>query len=274
MDVHVIDDEEGTSHRGVAYNGDAEPDDSGEANNGEHDEDGAAELHEPCVGMEFDLDNAAKTFYDEYARHLGFSTKVAHFTRPKTDGATAAREFVCGREGLKRRSADSCHAMLRIELKSQGKWVVTQFVKEHNHSTVNPSKVHYLRPRRHFAGAAKSVAKTGHGVGVSPSGDGQAAAVVTSGVSQGLGVAPSVGCQAGGVVPSGVMYLSMDGNRTPVSETNHGVRNTAPAEPNRVVKTSTAVNYIVRPSNQKRTLGRDAQNLLEYFKKMQMIVLS
>ncbi|KAG5239308.1 protein FAR1-RELATED SEQUENCE [Salix suchowensis] len=269
MDVHVIDDEEGTSHRGVAYNGDAEPDDTREANNGEHDEDGAAELHEPCVGMEFDLENAAKTFYDEYARHLGFSTKVAHFTRPKTDGATAAREFVCGREGLKRRSADSCHAMLRIELKSQGKWVVTQFVKEHNHSTVNPSKVHYLRPRRHFAGAAKSAAKTGQGVGVFPSGDGQAAAVVIGGVSQGVGVASSVGCQGGGVVPSGVMYLSMDGNRTPVSETNHGVRNTTPAEPNRVVKTSTAVNYIVRPSNQKRTLGRDAQNLLEYFKKMQ-----
>ncbi|KAL9370464.1 hypothetical protein Peur_035604 [Populus x canadensis] len=257
MDVHVIDDEEGTSHRGVAYNGDAEPNDSGEANNGEHDEDGAAELHEPCVGMEFDSENAAKTFYDEYARHLGFSTKVAHFTRPKTDGAIAAREFVCGREGLKRRSADSCHAMLRIELK-RGKWVVTHFVKEHNHSTVNPNKVHYLRPRRHFAGAAKSAAKTGQGVGVSPNGDGQAAAVATSGFMQG-----------GGVVPSGVMYLSMDGNRTPVSETNHGVRNTTPAEPTRVIKTSTAVNYIARSSNQKRTLGRDAQNLLEYFKKMQ-----
>ncbi|KAH8497860.1 hypothetical protein H0E87_016949 [Populus deltoides] len=228
MDVHVIDDEEGTSHRGVAYNGDAEPNDSGEANNGEHDEDGAAELHEPCAGMEFDSENAAKTFYDEYARRLGFSTKVAHFTRPKTDGAIAAREFVCGREGLKRRSADSCHAMLRIELK-RGKWVVTHFVKEHNHSTVNPNKVHYLRPRRHFAGAAKSAAKTGQGVGVSPSGDGQAVVVATSGFSQG-----------GGVVPSGVMYLSMDGNRTPVSETNHGVRNTTPAEPNRVVKTSTA----------------------------------
>ncbi|KAG5239289.1 protein FAR1-RELATED SEQUENCE [Salix suchowensis] len=145
MDVHVIDDEEGTSHRGVAYNGDAEPDDSGEANNGEHDEDGAAELHEPCVGMEFDLENAAKTFYDEYARHLGFSTKVAHFTRPKTDGATAARSL-------------------------------------------------------HFAGAAKSAAKTGQGVGVFPSGDGQAAAVVTGVVSQGVGVASSVGCQGGGVV--------------------------------------------------------------------------
>eukprot|EP00258_Populus_trichocarpa_P019488 XP_006384743.1 protein FAR1-RELATED SEQUENCE 3 [Populus trichocarpa] len=258
MDVHVIDGEEGMGHRGVAYDGDSEPNDSGEANNGEHDEDGAAELHEPCVGMEFDSENAAKTFYDEYARRLGFSTNVAHFTRPKTDGAMAAREFVCGREGLKRRSAYSCHAMLRIELKSPGKWVVTHFVKEHNHSTTSLRKVKYLRPRRHFAGAAKSVAETGQGVGVAPSGVGQAAAVVSSRVGQGVGV-----------VPSGVMYLSMDGNHTPVAETNHGVRNTPPAEPNRVIKTSTTVNYIGRPNNQKRTLGRDAQNLLEYFKKMQ-----
>ena len=258
MDVHVIDGEEGMGHRGVAYDGDSEPNDSGEANNREHDEDGAAELHEPCVGMEFDSENAAKTFYDEYARRLGFSTNVAHFTRPKTDGAMAAREFVCGREGLKRRSAYSCHAMLRIELKSPGKWVVTHFVKEHNHSTTSLRKVKYLRPRRHFAGAAKSVAETGQGVGVAPSGVGQAAAVVSSRVGQGVGV-----------VPSGVMYLSMDGNHTPVAETNHGVRNTPPAEPNRVIKTSTTVNYIVRPNNQKRTLGRDAQNLLEYFKKMQ-----
>lgn len=236
MDVHVIDEEEGLGHRAMAYDGDAEPNDGGEANDAEHsmthDEDGASE---PYMGMEFDSEDAAKTFYDEYARRLGFSSKLGQFIRSKTDGKIVAREFVCGREGLKRRSADSCDAMLRIEIKGQDKWIVTKFVKEHSHSMVSPSKVHYLRPRRHFAGAAKSTAET---------------------------------CQEVGIVPTGVMYVSVDGNRAP-AETNRVVRNTPPMEPNRAVKNAATVNYAVRPNTRKRTLGRDAQNLLEYFKKMQ-----
>ncbi|KAF2322291.1 hypothetical protein GH714_010555 [Hevea brasiliensis] len=197
MDVHVIDEEEGMGHRMMVYDGDAEPNEGGEANNAEnssaHDEDGVVEPH---VGMEFHSEDAAKTFYDEYAKRLGFSSKVVHFNRSKTDGTVVFREFVCGREGLKRRSADSCNAMLRIEFKGQNKWVVTKFIKEHSHSMVNPSKVHYLRPRRHFAGATKSITETYQGVGI---------------------------------VPSGVMYIQFA----------------------------------------KEDTGMDAQNLLEYFKKMQ-----
>ncbi|KAL4611190.1 hypothetical protein ACB092_08G105700 [Castanea dentata] len=235
MDVQVIDVEEGMGHRGVANDGDAELNE-GELNIAEnstaHDEDGFAE---PYVGMEFDSEDVAKTLYDEYARRLGFSSKVGQCSRSKSDGTIISQEFVCGREGLKRRHADSCDAVLRIELKGQEKWVVTKFVKEHSHSLVSPSKVHYLRPRRHFAGSAKTMAETYQGVGI---------------------------------VPSGVMYVSMDGNHVPV-EANRGVRKTPPAESNRPVKNTAVMNYVVRPCNRKRTLGRDAQNLLEYFKKMQ-----
>ncbi|GMY10251.1 protein FAR1-RELATED SEQUENCE 3 [Fagus crenata] len=235
MDVQVIDVEEGMGHRGAANDGDAELNE-GELNIAEnssaHDEDG---ITEPYVGMEFDSEDVAKTFYDEYARRLGFSSKVGQCSRSKSDGTIIARDFVCGREGLKRRHADSCDAILRIELKSEDKWVVTKFVKEHSHSLVSPSKVHYLRPRRHFAGAAKTMAETYQGVGI---------------------------------VPSGVMYVSMDGNHVPV-EANRGVRKTPTAESNRSVKNTAVMNYVVRPGNRKRTLGRDAQNLLEYFKKMQ-----
>lgn len=229
MDVHVIDEEEGMGHRVLVYDRDAEPSEGGEANNAEHssahDEDGAAEPH---VGMEFHSEDSAKTFYDEYARRLGFSSKVVHFNRSKTDGTVVSREFVCGREGLKRRSADSCDAMLRIELKGPNKWVVTKFIKEHSHSMVNPSKVHYLRPRRHFAGANKSITETYQGVGI---------------------------------VPSGVMYVSAEANR--------GLRTSSASEPNRVINNAATLNYAVRSNARRRTLGRDAQNLLEYFKKMQ-----
>ncbi|CBI24361.3 hypothetical protein VitviT2T_008699 [Vitis vinifera] len=238
MDVEVIDVEGGNmgSHAVADDNGDAEPNESGEINAAENstaqDEDGVAEPH---VGMEFDSEDAARTFYEDYARRLGFTTKAGHCTRSKPDGMVLAREFACGRGGLKRRHADSCDAMLKIELKGQGKWVVTEFEKEHTHSMMNPSKVHYLRPRRHFANTAKNMAETYQGVGI---------------------------------VPSGVMYVSMDGNRVSI-ETNRGVRSAPPIESNRPNKNAGSINYAARPSNRKRTLGRDAQNLLDYFKKMQ-----
>ncbi|KAI6685394.1 hypothetical protein NL676_031307 [Syzygium grande] len=135
--------------------------------NGVHDENG---MGEPHVGMEFDSEDAAKTFYDEYARREGFSSKVGPSSQSKLGGVIVAREFVCARDGLKRKSVDSCSAMIRIELKGQFKWVLTKFVKEHNHAMVSPSKVHHLRPRRHFAGATKNMADNIRGATVVPSG--------------------------------------------------------------------------------------------------------
>ncbi|KAF2300073.1 hypothetical protein GH714_008036 [Hevea brasiliensis] len=207
MDVHVIDEDVGMGHRVMVYDGDAEPNEGEEAEHSSaHDNDGTAEPH---VGMEFHSEDAAKTFYDEYARRRGFSSKVVHFNRSKADGTVIFHEFVCSREGSKRRSADSCDAMLRIELKSQNKWVVTKFIKEHGHSMVSPGKVHYLRPRRHFAGATKSIAKT---------------------------------YQAEGIVPSGVMYASMDGNHIS-AEANRGLRNAPSSEPNRATKNAATLSY-------------------------------
>ncbi|KAL7202919.1 hypothetical protein ACSBR1_034388 [Camellia fascicularis] len=237
MNVEVIDVEEGNmGHHATADDEDAEPN-NGEAanaagNSTAQDEDGGAEPH---VGMEFDSEDVAKTFYDEYARRVGFSTRVNQYSRSKSDATVTVREFLCARDGLKRMAGDSCDALLRIELKDQDKWVVTKFVKEHSHSTVSPSKVHYLRPRRHFAGAVKNMAETYQGVGV---------------------------------VPSGVMYVSMDGNRIS-AETNRGARNAPPVESNSAVKNTGHLSYAARPASRKKTLGRDAQNLLDYFKKMQ-----
>ncbi|XP_050224077.1 protein FAR1-RELATED SEQUENCE 3 isoform X2 [Mercurialis annua] len=229
--------DEGMGRRVMAYDGDAETNEGGESNNAEnssaHDDDGAIEPH---VGMQFDTEDAAKAFYDEYARRVGFTSKAGNTSRSRTDGTIIAREFVCGREGfLKRRSADSCEAMLKIEFRGQDKWLVTKFIKDHSHSIVSPSKVHYLRPRRHFAGATKSITET---------------------------------YQGGGIVPSGVMYVSMDGNRA-TGEANRGLRNASVTESNRPIKNATTFSFSVRPNTQRRILGRDCQNLLEYFKKMQ-----
>ncbi|XP_010251622.1 PREDICTED: protein FAR1-RELATED SEQUENCE 3 [Nelumbo nucifera] len=237
MDVEVIDvEEENMARRAAAEDADSEPNESGEMKMNENstekeapsqEEDGSGEPH---VGMEFESEDSAKAFYDAYARRIGFSTRVGQCNRSKPDGTITSREFVCSRESLKRKNIESCSAMLKIERKDPDKWVVTKFVKEHNHSTVSPSKVHYLRPRRHFAGAGKE------------------------------------GYQGVQILPSGVMYVSMDGNRVSV-ETTRPNRNVAPIESNRPVRNVGPVNYV--RASRRRTLGRDAQNLLDYFKRMQ-----
>ncbi|PKI73298.1 hypothetical protein CRG98_006236, partial [Punica granatum] len=101
------------------------------------------------------------------------------------------------------------------------------------------------------------------------------------------------------LVPSGVFYVTMDGNhvnaepnrgtknatvesirlrnnagsKNATVESNHLLNNAgsknASVESNRPLNNAGSVNYFVRPLSRKRTLGRDAQNLLEYFNKMQ-----
>lgn len=215
-------------------------DEDSEANEGEVSNAESMTLHhtrdrmsEPYVGMEFDSEDAAKIFYEEYARHNGFSFKIVPY-RSNADGTIVALDFICGKEGPKRRLSRSCDAVMRIELKDQSKWVVTKFTKEHSHSMVSPNKVHYLRPRRHFAGVVKNATDSSQDVGV---------------------------------VPSGVLYVSMEGNHANVVA-SCGVKN-ATVESNHLLNNAGPVNYSVQPMGQKRTLGRDAQNLLEYLKKMQ-----
>ncbi|KAM3374340.1 protein FAR1-RELATED SEQUENCE 3 isoform X1 [Capsicum galapagoense] len=231
MNVEVIDVEEGKMHQqgGIADDGDDEPSESREANvNGRSNASDGDSIVEPQMGMVFLSEDQAKNFYDEYARHLGFTTRVCQFNRLKTD-------FLCDKVGLRRVSGESCDAMLRVELKGQNKWVVTKYVKEHSHSLVYPNKVHYQRLHKHFAVTKKNVTENNQGVGI---------------------------------VPSGVMYVSVDGNRIPV-EMNHGAKRTRPDESDQTVKNTAFQSFSPRHCNQRRTLGRDAQNLLDYFKKMQ-----
>lgn len=191
----------------------------------------------PYVGMEFQTEEAAKNFFDAYARRVGFSIHVGQYSRAKPDGPIISWDFSCSKEVFRRKNTESCNAMLRIERKSSDGWVVTKFVEDHNHSIVNPSKVHYLRPRKHFAGASKTV-----------------------------GEIP--GAQTDIMVPP--VVVPVDGNHVFVSS-NEGVKDASPVESNRVTKNFSPVIPImfIQPCSRKRTLGRDAHNLLDYFKKMQ-----
>ncbi|WCJ19052.1 FAR1-related sequence 3 [Euphorbia peplus] len=224
MDVEVVRVEGKRGNDQITVNAD---ENSGEVNVRNQEDDASAV---PFVGMEFDSEDVAKEFYDSYARRIGFSTHVGQFTRGRPDGPIVSWEFSCSKEVLKRRNFESCNAMLRIERKDSDSWAVTKFVEDHNHPMVISNKVHYLRPRRHFAGAMKNAAET-------------------------LGNASDI-------------YVSLDGNHVSY-ESNHAT-NSPPVECNNPVRNAAnaSVNY-VRPPSRKRTLGRDAQNLLNYFQKMQ-----
>ncbi|KAK6144142.1 hypothetical protein DH2020_020962 [Rehmannia glutinosa] len=225
MDVELIGVDEGNMGQrgGITDDGDDDSNSGGEMDAFEHslvqDDDGI--FPEPHVGMEFDSENAAKMFYEDYARHVGFSTRV-QFDRSKVDGMPAYREFLCSRDGLKKRAGDSCEAMLRIELRSEHKWVVTKFVKEHSHTIVNHSKLHCLRPKRHFAATTNSVAE---------------------------------GLQGMDVVPSGVMYVSMDGNSVP-AEMNHVGKNMFASGLNHTLTDISSLGYTPGYSSRRRTLGQ------------------
>lgn len=105
---------------------------------------------EPYEGMEFESEDAAKIFYDEYARKVGFVMRVMSCRRSERDGRILARRLGCNKEGHcvsirgkfgpirkpRPSTREGCKAMIHIKFDKSGKWVITRFVKEHNHPLV------------------------------------------------------------------------------------------------------------------------------------------
>ncbi|KAL0724651.1 hypothetical protein Bca4012_039250 [Brassica carinata] len=100
---------------------------------------------EPYVGQEFESEAAAHGFYNAYATKVGFVIRVSKLSRSRHDGSPIGRQLVCNKEGYRlpskrdkviRQRAETrvgCRAMILIRKESSGKWVITKFVKEHNH---------------------------------------------------------------------------------------------------------------------------------------------
>lgn len=137
---------------------------------------------EPYEGMEFDSEQAARIFYNSYARRIGFSTRVSVYQRSRRDGSIICRQIVCSREGFRREGSENrskrqrsitrvgCKAQMTVKKQTSGKWVVSKIVKEHNHELVPPDKVHCLRSHRHVSGPARSLIDTLQAAGMGPSG--------------------------------------------------------------------------------------------------------
>ncbi|XP_058768968.1 protein FAR1-RELATED SEQUENCE 5-like isoform X2 [Vicia villosa] len=108
------------------------------------------EVQEPYVGMEFDSEEAARTFYVEYARRVGFLVRVMQRRRSGIDGRTLARRLGCNKQGFSPNSKgalgqekrprpsarEGCKATILVKMEKSGKWVVTRFIKDHNHPLI------------------------------------------------------------------------------------------------------------------------------------------
>jgi hypothetical protein len=126
---------------------------------------------EPMLGMTFESDEAAKTFYNEYARCLGFPFRVGRSRRSKgADEVVIMKRFVCSREGMytkknpsegeatKKRERmsmrEGCNAMMEVARESNH-WVVSKLETAHNHNLGTSSRVGYLRARGLLDGSDK-----------------------------------------------------------------------------------------------------------------------
>lgn len=88
---------------------------------------------EPYVGLAFDSADGAREFYTLYAARIGFKVRIGQLYRSRTDGSVSARRFVCSKEGFQTSSRTGCAALIRVQRRDSGKWVVDLFLKNHNH---------------------------------------------------------------------------------------------------------------------------------------------
>ncbi|KAK9933524.1 hypothetical protein M0R45_020719 [Rubus argutus] len=88
---------------------------------------------EPYVGLAFDSADGAREFYTLYAARIGFKVRIGQLYRSRTDGSVSARRFVCSKEGFQTSSRTGCAALIRVQRRDSGKWVIDLFLKNHNH---------------------------------------------------------------------------------------------------------------------------------------------
>ena len=55
----------------------------------------------PFKGMEFEADEIAYDFYNEYGKKVGFSIRKEYVNKCKKTGVITSRRFVCTKEGVR-----------------------------------------------------------------------------------------------------------------------------------------------------------------------------
>ncbi|KAG6524968.1 hypothetical protein ZIOFF_014913 [Zingiber officinale] len=125
-------------------------------------EDAANKSWAPKVDMEFENDEKAYQFYNDYAKRIGFDVRKAWINR-KSSGVIISRTYVCYKQGFhgnkkngnqvqqhRMRSSErtGCHARMTIKLAKNGRYRVSEFHPYHNHELVNARTAHTLKSHR------------------------------------------------------------------------------------------------------------------------------
>ncbi|XP_065618500.1 protein FAR1-RELATED SEQUENCE 5-like [Quercus suber] len=128
---------------------------------------------EPCLNMVFDKLEDAKACYNAYARRKGFGIRVNHTRKTKNDRILVGIEYVCSKEGFRRRHDEDterigleraetrvgCKAMIGLK-KIEDTWVVCKFVEDHNHELLTPKSTSMLRGHRVITNAQRNLIDT------------------------------------------------------------------------------------------------------------------
>lgn len=135
---------------------------------------------EPHDGMEFESKEEAFSFYKEYAKSVGFAGVIKASRRSRVTGKFIDAKFACTRYGSKRESgADEtpdgvsntdgtmfpvkrrrgrvnrswektdCKASLHVKRRDDGRWIISSFIREHNHE-IFPDQAYYFRGHRNL----------------------------------------------------------------------------------------------------------------------------
>ncbi|KAF2941609.1 hypothetical protein DAI22_03g359400 [Oryza sativa Japonica Group] len=104
---------------------------------------------EPKVGMVFLNEDKAYDCYVTYAGTVGFSVRKGWLEKTATN-TTKSRAYVCSKEGFRSKSVSTdpkkprpetrtgCLAHMTIKITVSGKYVVTEYVADHNHDLETP----------------------------------------------------------------------------------------------------------------------------------------
>jgi hypothetical protein len=142
---------------------------------------------DPHVSMTFDSLDAAKSYYNSYARYKGFGTRIDMIKSTKKDNGKSKCLFVCHKIGVNKKVksvADGpitekklvfqrrrdhvermkLHACMFVKVTSNGIWEVVSFVQDHNHELVAKfSLTKFLSLHREIPAEEVHFIKTLHG---------------------------------------------------------------------------------------------------------------
>ncbi|KAG6657188.1 hypothetical protein CIPAW_04G072800 [Carya illinoinensis] len=111
---------------------------------------------EPCNGIEFESHEVAYSFYQEYAKSMGFTTSIKNSRRSKKSKEFIDAKFACSRYGFTLESdSGNCKASMHMKRRPNGKRIIYEFLKEHNHELL-PALAYHFRIHRNIKLAEKN----------------------------------------------------------------------------------------------------------------------